>query len=138
MGLKPAIRELMLGRYSNTDTWSQLAKLAIACDNTLNAACDTSRPMSPTSAPTSDYSDMPSTSDPTPMDLGNVNSSSSRHRSSAPARRRPPPLTPEIRDKCIREGRSFRCREQVHPAFVNVDDSWASASSSSSDHSEND
>ena len=99
--------------------------------------------MSPTSAPTSDYSDMPSTSDPTPMDLGNVNSSSSCHRSSAPARRRPPPLTPEIRDQCIREGRCFRCREQGHSshectAFVNFDDSWASASSSSSDHSEND
>ena len=34
MGLQPAIRELMLGRYSDTDTWSQLAKLAATCDTT--------------------------------------------------------------------------------------------------------
>ena len=84
------------------------------------------------------------------MDLGNVNSSSSRHKStdihsSAPARLRPPPLTPELRDLCMREGRCFRCREKGHTssqctAFVNFEDSWAStsASSSSSDRSWND
>jgi len=139
-GLKSDVQKLMVGRYDDDATWSDLAALAAHCDDiTYNSR---SRPRS---TPGSYPANPPSSSTATPMDLGNINASTSRRspsvsrsatsrspspaprsssfasasastapRSGTPARRRPPPLTPEIRAQCLKEGRCFRCREKGH------------------------
>lgn len=109
-GLKPRILELITGRYTDLDAWTDIHKIAMEFDE-INRG---NRIVSPSN---------PWPHGPTPMDLGNINTSTynnTHHRSRShptkPGSSSPkyPPLTPEERARLEANNGCVYCRQLGH------------------------
>lgn len=118
-GLKPEIQQMMAGKYDDTARWDDLHALAMQCDSIRAPGFPCSDNASRLTFASRNHA--------TPMDLGNMQSSSSRSQSPSRPNLRPSsphrpsstahkllPLTDAEREELRRKGACFRCRQVGH------------------------